>query len=126
MTTPTTTIPTPGPGNSTDDTRNGSTGSTDTGSGSPAVVPTTGSRGNPARCSVAVKVLVGIVAVTTVLALVHLIPGLLAALAIAAGLMAIGSFALVASSPWLLLGVVAVIALVIATRHPSHPRSAGR
>jgi uncharacterized membrane protein len=73
-----------------------------------------------------VKVLVGIVAVTTVLALVHLIPGLLAALAIAAGLMAIGSFALVASSPWLLLGVVAVIALVIATRHPSHPRSASR
>jgi hypothetical protein len=122
------TTPTPGPRNSTDDTRDdrAGTGSTDRGSASPAVVPATGRPGDPARRGVAVQVLVGLVAATAVLALVLLVPGLLAALAISAGLVAIGSFALVASSPWLLLGVVAVIALVIATRHSSHPRSASR
>ncbi len=132
MTTPTT--PTPGPRTSTDDTRDDRAGadttdrtrSADTGSASPAVVPAIGGPGNPARRSLAVRVLVGLVVVIAVLALVLLMPGLFAALAICAGFVAIGSFALVFSSPWLLLGVVAVIALVIAARYPSQPRSTGR
>lgn len=129
MTTPTT--PTPGPRTSTDDTRDDRAGadttdSTVIGSASFAVVPAIGGPSNPAGRILAVRVLVGLVAVTAVLALVLLMPGLFAALAICAGFVAIGSFALVFSSPWLLLGVVAVIALVIAARHPSHPRSTGR
>jgi hypothetical protein len=126
MTTPTT--PTRDPRTSTDDTcddRAGA-GTTDTGSAYPTVVPALGGPGNPARRSLAVWVLVGLVAVPAVLALVLLMPGLFAALAICAGFVAIGSFALVFSSPWLLLGVVAVIALVIAARYPSQPRSTGR
>ncbi len=125
MTTPTTTPA--GSRDGADDTHDDRavTGSTDNGSASPAVVPASGRPDGPVRRSTAGKVLVGLVAATAVLALVLLMPGLLAALAICAGLVALGSFALIISSPWLLLGVVAVVALVIATRRPSHPQAAG-
>jgi hypothetical protein len=130
MTTPTTVTPDPRHGTDpTRDDRTGTHGGSTSGRGpaAPTAVPATGGPADPAPRSAPAKALVGLAAASAVLGLGLLLPAALAVLAVLAALVAIGSIALVVSSPWwLFVAAGAAGALILVMRRRTRSRPAQR